>query len=899
MNTFYNDKRYNLYQGKSFGSNSQCIGRKIEKNIPLTINSPKIRNSSLQVGPQNSANRPYVSIVSKLEVKARSLKIEINRHHNKTSFKLLLAIQDTWEQPNILKTKKILEEILKKIEESDISGIPWKITKSEVSSIPFRDQINSLIQLSEEATKEKQILFDSSQLGGIVSNNKDVLDWHIVAVGDQQSIDTQQKLTMQDMTAEIENNWQKNTKGTYKVLLWIYDPSLTGIIPVIVPSKWTIENYSEEYEKYICAREVTPEDMKLTLMNYLQKKQANPDFQKNIIKEYTNIGKNPIIYNKGCFPPTTIDPSTEKPLVKLQLYKGPKGLFLGPFNTEDTNKNNANAIRNIDQHPATDKYNAMQLVSHFEEKVLKEISEKGIQKVKEWIKAIKKAAKNTTPEKPIRILVWGFYIAGFGDLKNCEKGQTILEKALAKEIANKKVVIEGYASGWAGTISKENIRDLKPNINIFQHFNFWARWDPNYTYDLFQEKVLKDKKFDFEFQYNVGTDDTRNSVTNNDKNKVLRIGEMGGMAGVSNCLTALISGGDRVGGIGYGFHLDEATKLKNTKVANDYLDNISVLLGDTNEIANSQYLLLMSRPNSELIYTVGQVKSQLLGSPIIDQETGKSTNKGIYNLIRIAYSWAKKDEEKNTDIFLMSTTLADLIKVGENSTAGFKINVLELERAIDTIISVAVINIEKTSSKEKTRDLRIIGLSSIPNDLLKGMLSCSSIAVVHGESSLMESTESGTKGWMMPFYSFQLRTILDDHGVEKKDSSLCYWHGKSVYLTCDSKTVRQASILYLERPNLSSPGEIEKATYFKDENNQWRSTFSPIDTITVAYLLPRSQKKSPNSYNTANTAKVITLNDLGKAYMALIYGTKEIDTTSLSELNRKILNAKSWKKHLQ
>ena len=142
-----------------------------------------------------------------------------------------------------------------------------------------------------------------------------------------------------------------------------------------------------------------------------------------------------------------------------------------------------------------------------------------------------------------RILMTGYAIAGFGDLVNFQ----MLYRTLTTKYPELKERIDAFAHFYRYSIGNSTLhRLLDKDIKVITHQNANRQWDPNYSYQIVSELARKSKP-EYEIQYNVGS--VFQSVA--DENNILRVGEIGGMAGVSMVDDAYFTGLSR-GAIGFG-----------------------------------------------------------------------------------------------------------------------------------------------------------------------------------------------------------------------------------------------------------------------------------------------------------------------------------------------------------
>lgn len=187
----------------------------------------------------------------------------------------------------------------------------------------------------------------------------------------------------------------------------------------------------------------------------------------------------------------------------------------------------------------------------------------------------------------------GYAIAGFGDLVNFQ----MLYKAIIKKHPELKDRIDAYAHFYRYSISNETLdKLLDKDIKVITHQNANRQWDPNYSYQLVRE-LGKRHNPQFEIQYNVGS---VYSVV--DRPNVLRVGEIGGMAGVSQVKDAYFTGLSR-GAIGFGIpcaNTDiESPNVKSTLV--EIMGHEPDSHAPLSTLIQDHFALMMARENSQVI----------------------------------------------------------------------------------------------------------------------------------------------------------------------------------------------------------------------------------------------------------------------------------------------------------
>ena len=212
---------------------------------------------------------------------------------------------------------------------------------------------------------------------------------------------------------------------------------------------------------------------------------------------------------------------------------------------------------NADVRFLTDKYN----INNFD--VIRDsqsLSEENRHEVSEFF--------STVLNSDGRILMSGYAIAGFGDLVNFQ----MLYKTIIKKHPELKDRIDAYAHFYRYSISNETLdKLLDKDIKVITHQNANRQWDPNYSYQLVRE-LGKRHNPQFEIQYNVGS--VYSAV---DRPNVLRVGEIGGMAGVSQVKDAYFTGLSR-GAIGFGIPCAN-TDIDSPNVKSTLVEIIRKVLG--------------------------------------------------------------------------------------------------------------------------------------------------------------------------------------------------------------------------------------------------------------------------------------------------------------------------------
>jgi hypothetical protein len=345
-----------------------------------------------------------------------------------------------------------------------------------------------------------------------------------------------------------------------------------------------------------------------------------------------------------------------------------------------------------------------------------------------------------------RILMVGYAIAGFGDLVNFQ----MLYQNLIKLNPDLESRIDAYAHFFRYSINNETLdKLLDKRIKVITHNNANRQWDPNYSYKILADVISDRDPPEFEIQYNVG------SVFQSDlsDDHVLKVGEIGGMAGVTKVEDAFFTGLSR-GGIGFGVpHHDnddvDHNVLGVAKSLYMTLKGIDFENNDTQALVKDNFALMMARENSQII-------NQRPFYDISDVFEGSNLSVGKRALATIL-----KDMILHGGIdepIILSTGKVDALEK-QASEIGMRI----IDKKI-TVEDIKILEIVVDGVKG------YVAQGFFSNKLINTVMKYTKVPVVFsGEGSMNEGLSYNAKGFMVPFYDYQITTIIESSGIDAKE----------------------------------------------------------------------------------------------------------------------------------
>ncbi|NEO91276.1 MAG: DUF4157 domain-containing protein [Moorea sp. SIO3G5] len=472
-----------------------------------------------------------------------------------------------------------------------------------------------------------------------------------------------------------------------------------------------------------------------------------------------------------------------------------------------------------------------------------------------------------------KILLWGYAIAGFGDLGNFQMlYRHLVEQSKIKER------LEPYVCFYRYSIA-DNIIDrlLDPDIKVITHENVNRQWDPNYGYKVSQAVM---PKVDFEIQYNVG------SVFNTaPKENVLRVGEMGGMAGVSQVKNAFFTGITR-GGVGYGIP-SQRNPEKDQNIIHFALSlhkkvtNQNPEVNNMTSIIKNQYGLMMARENSQIV-----------------------NQRRYYNNNEI-------DKADLRNISVGTRVLALILKGMLNQTQATKpviITTANIDVLIDAGNSIDLtINNNKKSIKVDNKEGEYL-VYEVESDNKKGyivkgffdnnyihllMKYAKTPTVYSGEGAMNEGLSYGTPGFMIPFYDFQVTLLLESGGIENQteivagygldQSQRTIWMNQADY----KSNIQEKNLLKLALD--SDPESLYLVITRSNQAVKIRKLDKPDEEFNI--------KPSTNQYAKPRKLTAYKLKPWAQEWMKLIYGRDQnnINVEELGKQSQEIAgNNNNW-----
>ncbi|MCG7489247.1 hypothetical protein MHN79_07070 [Vibrio sp. Of14-4] len=351
-----------------------------------------------------------------------------------------------------------------------------------------------------------------------------------------------------------------------------------------------------------------------------------------------------------------------------------------------------------------------------------------------------------------RILMSGYAIAGFGDLVNFQ----MLYKTIIKKHPELKDRIDAYAHFYRYSISNDTLdKLLDKDIKVITHQNANRQWDPNYSYQLVRE-LGKRHNPQFEIQYNVGS---VYSVV--DRPNVLRVGEIGGMAGVSQVKDAYFTGLSR-GAIGFGIPCAN-TDIDSPNVKSTLVEIIRKVLGHEPDshaplstLIQDHFALMMARENSQVI-------NQGRFYNVNDVQDGQNLSIGKRVLAEILKAMAEHPVSGST--IVLATGRIDALQEQAQAVG------VSLEQQSSFSVQGSRYKLFELTTESGNKAFVVQGF--FDNALVNAVMKDASIPTVYsGEGSMNEGLSFRGKGFMIPFYDYQVTTLIESAGIfEKKDAA--------------------------------------------------------------------------------------------------------------------------------
>ncbi|XP_046843242.1 uncharacterized protein LOC124437299 [Xenia sp. Carnegie-2017] len=481
-----------------------------------------------------------------------------------------------------------------------------------------------------------------------------------------------------------------------------------------------------------------------------------------------------------------------------------------------------------------------------------------------------------------QILMTGYAIAGFGDLVNFQ----MLYKTIIRKHPELKQRINAYAHFYRYSIANTTLNKLlDKDIKVVTHNNANRQWDPNYSYELVSE-IAKTHHPEFEIQYNVGS--VYKTVA--EERNVLRVGEIGGMAGVSLVDDAYFTGLSR-GGIGFGIPTAsvDVNQSEIKEIISGILYNVLGQKPSCNtsfaEIIKERFALMMARENSHVI-------NQRKFYDSCDVKDGQNLSVGKRLLAKILKAMTEQSDVDNP-IILATSNIEALSKqaseVGVKLTSkhAFILNGSEYKQFL----------IRTKSGREA-----FVVQGFFKNILVNAIMKHASIPVVYsGEGSMNEGLSFGGKGFMIPFYDFQVSTLIESGGIASKqsfDPFLMFIDGNDDGFQNDPDKVVRLKLcinkLYIncEQYDLLKlrVGEQYPQMYLVTVKTDREVHIKKLDKTDVDFQVENSSMHDLNGKKTflSTQATLYKLDDWAKEWMKLIYDRNAIDL-DLSKLGQQTL----------
>lgn len=349
------------------------------------------------------------------------------------------------------------------------------------------------------------------------------------------------------------------------------------------------------------------------------------------------------------------------------------------------------------------------------------------------------------------IFLNSFAICGFGDISNLQ----MLYVYLVKNFPKLKPRIHSYAYFYQFKIPLDTIKKLiNPDINIFVFSNPLMQWDPNYGYLLLKKYIQKRFKPEFEIQYNVGT--VLRSVTSEN---ILRVGEIGGMAGVSMVKPVLFTGLAR-GGVGFGIPTIE------NAIDHDLAFKLLNLFDPIKQFIQTQSLAIEDFIPKHTHIIISRTDSALVNQrPFISADSdniweGKNISVGQHLVSLFFKSVLSRDKSP----LIVTTTNIEKLNW----------SFLQKNISIKLIDQKNGYKLFKVTQNDHSSHGYIIQ-GTYQNGLLKTLISLTENPIVFsGEAMMNEVLAYKKAGFMLPFYDFQLNLLIESSGLESIEPTRRY-----------------------------------------------------------------------------------------------------------------------------
>ncbi|AQS38516.1 hypothetical protein Sps_03386 [Shewanella psychrophila] len=493
-----------------------------------------------------------------------------------------------------------------------------------------------------------------------------------------------------------------------------------------------------------------------------------------------------------------------------------------------------------------------------------------------------------------RILMTGYAIAGFGDLVNFQ----MLYKTITSKHPELKERIDAYAHFYRYSIANSTLdKLLDKDIKVITHHNANRQWDPNYSYQLVSE-IAKDHKAKFEIQYNVGS--VFQSVSKDEN--VLRVGEIGGMAGVSMVDDAYFTGLSR-GAIGFG--IPNANVDANQQEIKDVLSGIiQHTLGQTqtpsndasfDSIIKERFALMMARENSQVI-------NQRQFYRYDDVHEGQNLSVGKRVLADILKAMT---EQANVDIPIILATGKIEALSEQASEAG-------LELTPKASFNVSGSDYKQFHLKTQSGKEAVIVQGFFNNTLVNAIMKHADIPSVYsGEGSMNEGLSFGGKGFMIPFYDYQVTTLIESAGIANKleldtfsmqlegnDLGFRYDPNKVVQLISDNQPLYDSCEKY-DLLKLKV-GEQSPQMYLVTGKSDKGMHIKKLDKTEIDFQItrPLEQDSKPELQTSQANATIYKLEDWAKEWAKLIYdrNSSQLDLNKLGQQTPAMLQEEKQKR---
>ena len=474
-----------------------------------------------------------------------------------------------------------------------------------------------------------------------------------------------------------------------------------------------------------------------------------------------------------------------------------------------------------------------------------------------------------------KILLWGYAIAGFGDLGNFQ----MLYRTLVSNNPGLKNRLCPYVCFYRYSIS-DNLIDklLDKDIKVITHENAARQWDPNYGYLVSQVVMPKSDTVRFEIQYNVG------SIYNtaSDEN-TLRVGEMGGMAGVSQVKNAYFTGITR-GGIGYGMpavrkpeedeRITSFAKAIHREVTGEDMDD------DIVSTINQRYGLMMARENSQIVNQLPYYNHDEISEELINVSVGNRSLALIFKSMIIQNSSRKP--------IILTTSNINGLKESAKHIG------LDIEQPTVINVGNGKYSVYRVTVDEHTGYF-VKGF--FDNNYIHLVMKYATIPIVYsGEGSMNEGLSYRAPGFMIPFYDFQVTLILESGGIARKMaiSSLRYSVEYTDGPCFDKYYIDHESLRKLTNYDLIKLQflEEEAQVYLVIDSTETSLRVKKLDRTQIVFdiYFNEPEEQQPKLIPGQVALTTYKLQGWAREWLNLIYGRdqSEIDIQKLGEQSRAI-----------